>query len=335
MSTNYIGLKLGSTTTSIFKAGNGVVLKEPTLIAMPTNPKNKEVYAVGNDAKKVKDRLPQNIIVYSPISNGVIQYEELALMMLRSFLKKVFPVKSFGQNIKAILCVPVGITAEEKKIFEITCFKVGIADVTIVPEVFCAAIGAGLDIQNEKASMVVDIGGNTTNIAIISNYNIVNAYNFSIGGAIINSAIVKYVNETYKLIISSEQAEQIKLEICSLIDSFNASIEIDGFNYTTNANESITLYSNELYPIIKHYYGKIASVINSIIQECDPQIIADISDNGINFFGDATSIIGLEKFMKQNTSFKSTFINNTNASMIGAGELIKYPQLLHKIAKKL
>ena len=335
MSTHYIGLKIGSINTAIFKPGNGLVLKESSLIAMPTNPKNKEVYAVGENARKIKDRLPQNIVVYSPISNGVIQYEDLALLMLKDFIKKVFPTKSFGQNIKAILCSPIGISSEEKKSFELVCYKSGIADVFLVPESICHAIGAGLDIQSEKAIMIVDIGGNTTEISIISNYSLIHAYSLSIGGALINSAIIKYINETYKLVISNEQAEQIKLDICSLIENYHANISVDGYNYLTNTQESITVSSSELFPILKHYYGKIASMINSIIKECEPQVIADITENGIYFFGEASAIIGLDKFFQQHTSFKSSTSSNANTSMVGVGELIKYPQLLHKIIKKL
>ena len=335
MSTHYIGLKLGSTNSAIFKPGNGLVLKEASLIAMPTNPKNKEVYAVGENARKIKDRLPQNIVVYSPISNGVIQYEDLALLMLKNFVKKIFPSKSFGQNIKAVLCTPIGISPEEKKSFEVTCYKSGIADVYLIPEVFCHAIGSGLDIQNETSVMIVDIGGNKTDIAIISNYSLIHAYSISIGGALINSAIIKYINETYKLVISNEQAEQIKLDICALIENYHSSIEVDGYNYLTNAEESVTITSTELYPIIKHYYGKIATMINSIIKECEPQVIADINENGIYFFGEASSIIGLDKFFYNHTSFKASTAPNSNTSMIGLGELIKYPQLLHKITKKL
>ena len=135
MSTQYIGLKLGSINTTIFKPGNGLVLKEASMIAMPTNPKNKDVYAVGDNAKKIRERLPQNIVVYSPISNGTIQYDDLALLMLKNFIKKVFPNKTFGQNIKAVLCTPLGLSAEEKKAFELTCYKAGIADVCLIPEV--------------------------------------------------------------------------------------------------------------------------------------------------------------------------------------------------------
>lgn len=335
MSTQYIGLKLGSTNTLIYKPGNGLVLKEASLIAMPTNPKNKEVYTVGNNAKIIKDRLPQNIVVYSPIENGVIQFEDLTILMLKSFLKKVFPTKSITQNIKAIVCTPIGLSAEEKKTIELTCYRSGIADVCLVPEVLCHAIGLRLDIQHEKANMIVDIGGNITDIAVISNGAIIQAYNISIGGSIINSAIIKYINETYKMIISSEQSEQIKLEVCSLIENYFASIEIDGLNYLTNTKETISINSMELYPIIEHYYGKISALINSILASSEPQIISDLSENGIYFVGEASQTIGLDKFFQKNTNFKINTATNKNSSMVGVSELIKNPQFLHKLQKKL
>lgn len=335
MSTHYIGLKLGSTNTSIYKPGNGLVLKEASMIAMPTNPKNKEVYAVGENARIIKDRLPQNIIVYSPISNGVIQYKELATLMLKSFLKKIFPNKKIGQNIKAIVCTPIGLSPEEKKTLELTCYKSGIADVTLIPEIFAHAIGSAIDIQNEKAQLLVDIGGNVTDIAIISKYNIIKALNISIGGGIINTAIIKYINENHSLIINYEQAEFIKLEICSLIKTYSASIDITGFNALTNAKQTTTISSSELYPIIEHYYGKIANIINSTIKGCDPQIFSDLSENGIYYFGEATSIIGFDKFFQEKTFLKSTTMPNLNSSMVGTGELIKNHQLLHRLLKNL
>lgn len=335
MSTQYIGLKLGSTNTSIYKPGNGLVLKEASLIAMPTNPKNKEIYAVGDNAKLIKDRLPQNVAVYSPITNGVIQYEELATLMLKSFVRKIFPNKTLGRNIKALVCIPIGLSPDEKKSLELTCYKSGIADVTLIPEVICHAIGSAIDIQNEKACMIVDIGGNITDIAIISNFGIIDAFNISIGGEIINSAIIKYINETYKIVIGNKQADKIKIEICALIENYQAQIEVTGYNYLTNTKENINITSTELYPIIKHYYGKIASVINSVIKNNDPQVISDINENGIYFLGEASTMIGLDKFFQKATSLKTITANNLNSSMVGAGELINHPQLLHKILKKL
>lgn len=333
MSTYYIGLRMGSTTTCIYKSGNGIVLDEPSLIAMPTNPKIKDVKAIGIDAKRIIGKTPENITIYSPISSSVIQYEDLAILMLKGFLRKVFPTKSIGQNIKAVVSTPLGITPKEKKTFEITCFKAGIADVYLVPDVICYAIGNGIDIQNDTASMIVNIGGDTTNIAIISNYSIIKGYNLTIGGTLINVAIAKYIEETYNISTSKEQAERIKLEICSLLKNYNASIEIVGINKKTLLKENITITSSELYPIIEHYYGKIIETVISIIESNDPAVITDISKNGIYFYGEASQIIGFEKFFTEQTTFKANISDNSRTNMLGTGELIKYPQLLKNILK--
>lgn len=333
MSTYYIGLRMGSTTTCIYKSGNGIVLNEPSLIAMPTNPKIKEVKAIGIDAKRIIGRVPENIAIFSPISNSIIQYEDLAVNMLKGFIKKVFPTKTIGQNIKAIVSIPLGITPKEKKSFEITCFKSGIADVYLVPDIICYAVGNGIDIQNDTANMIVNIGGDTTNIAVISNYSIINGYSLSIGGKLIDVAISKYIEETYDICVGSEQAEMIKLEICSLLETYNASIDIIGINKKTQLKETITISSGELYPIIKHYYGKITETIMSVIESNSPAVITDISKNGVYFYGGATQIIGFEKFFTEQTTFKANLSEHSKANILGTGELIKYPQLLKKIIR--
>lgn len=333
MSTTFIGLKLSSTTTCIYKSGNGIVLKEASLIAMPTNPKIKEPKAIGNDAKKLIGKTGENLTVYSPISNGIIQYDELAVLMLKGFLKKVFPVKSFGENIKAVLCVPLGLSASEKKQFEIACFKSGIADVFIVPDIISFALGSGIDIKSETSAFIVNIGGDTTNIASVSNLSIINGYNLNIGGSIINIAIAKFIEENHGLHISAEQAERLKIEICSLFENYSASTTIVGIDKNTNLKQEISITATELYPIINHYYSKIAEMIGSVIQSSDPEIIADISRNGIYFYGGASHIVGLEKFMFDKLKFKINISDNQYSNLLGIAELIKYPQMLKKIIK--
>ncbi len=333
MSTFYIGIKLGSTTTCIYKSENGLVLKEASLIAMPTNLKSREVKALGNDAKRLIGRVPANITIVSPISNGVIQYEDLAVLMLKGFLKKVFPSKSIGQNIKAIVTTPIGLSPAEKKQYETMCYKAGIADVFLVPDVISYAVGNGIDIQSEISNLIVNIGGDTTNIATISNYSIINGYTLSIGGNIINVAIAKYIEETYNIFISTEQAEHLKYEICSLFETYSIDYDIIGLNKSTQLKETITINSSEIYPIVKHYYQKIAEAINSIIQSSDPEVISDISKNGIYFYGSGSAMIGLEKFMAEQTSFKINSPDTSRSNMLGTGVLIKYPQLLKKILK--
>lgn len=333
MSTFYIGIKIGSTSTNIYKPGNGIVLREASLIAMPTNVKVKDVKAIGNDAKRLIGKVSDNISVYSPITNGLIQYDDLSVYMLKGFIKKIFPNKKIGQNIKAVVTVPLGITPTEKKKLETVCFKAGIADVFVVPDVICYALGSGIDIKSNSAEMIVSIGSDTTNVATISNLSIIKGYNFEIGSSIINIAIVKYIEETYDIKISNEQADRVKTEICSLFETYSATMEIVGINNKTQQKDKAIIKSTELYPIIKHYYTKIADAINSIIQSSDPEVITDIANSGIHFYGGATNMIGFERFMVGQTKFKINMPEVSSANMIGTGELIKYPQLLKKIIK--
>ena len=326
MSTVFIGLKLGSNNTWIYKAGNGLVLNESTLVAVSANPKNHEVKAIGDDAKMFKGRSGNDLMIFSPIANGKIVYEDLAAQMLKGFLKKIFPVKTFGQKIKAILCIPLGISASEKKKYEIACFKAGIADVYIIPDIIAYAIGSEINLQNEKAHMIVNIGGDTTNIAIISGYSI-------ISGSLINIAIAKYIEETYNLKISNEIAEQVKIDICSLFDSYTASCRIVGINKRTKLKEEKTINSSEFFPIIDFYYNKIAESVLSIIASSSPETIADISKEGIYYFGGATSIIGFEKYIFDKTGFKINTAFMSKSNIVGIGELIKFPQILKKILK--
>lgn len=333
MSTFYIGLKMGSTNTCIYKAGNGIVLKEPSLIAVPSNPKLKEVKAFGFEAKKLIGKKSDNISILTPITEGIIRYEELAAMMLKCFLKKVFPDRMLGQNIKAVVTIPLGLTPQEKKQYEIVCYKAGIADVYLVPDVICQALGSGIDITGNKAQMIVNIGGDTTNIAIISNLTVIDGINISIGGNIINIAIKKYIEETYNFSITLDQAEKLKYEICSLFANYTASKEFIGLNMKTLEKEKLVITGEELYPIIKNYYLKFADSINAMIQGTSPEVLADISKSGIYFYGDATLIVGLEKFMTQATGFKTKIVEVPKANLLGTSELIKNPHLLKKTLK--
>lgn len=333
MSTYYLGMKIGSTNTSIYKSGNGLVLREPSLIAMASNLKIKDVKAIGNDAKQLIGKTNDSISVFSPISQGAVQYQDLAVLMLKGFLKKIFPTRTFGNNIKVVLSVSLGLSPAEKKQLEVTCFKAGIADVYIVPDVISYCYGSGIDIQSDETRLIVSIGGDTTNIATVANNSIINGYSFSFGGAIINLAITKYIEETYNIKISLDQAERIKIEYCSLLENYSDSIEISGFNKKEQKTEKITFSSSELHHILKHYYEKIADAIVSVIKSCEPEVVADIEKNGIDIYGGGSIIIGLDKFMTERTNFKINVSDTPKANILGLGELIKYPQILKRVIK--
>lgn len=333
MATSFIGLELGSNTTWIYKSGNGIVLKEPSLIAMTTNLKEKEIEAVGLDAQNLIGKAPANVTIFSPISNGVVAFEELAVLMLKEYLKKVFPVRSFSLKIKAILLIPLGISSEEKKQFEIVCFKAGITEVYLVPEVLSFALANNIDIKSKTSRFFVNIGSDTTNISIVSNHSIINGYNISIGGSIINVGIKKYLEDKYSIRISLEQAEELKIEVGSLYDNYNAKLSVIGINTKTQAKEQVTITSADLLPTIRYFYGKIAEAIKSIITSSGNEILSDILKIGIYYYGGATEIAGFEYFMSKIIGYKVKIIENSNKKILGTKNLINSPEELKKILK--
>lgn len=333
MATYFLGIRLGSTTTCIYKSGGGIVLREPSLIAMSTDLKDKEVKAIGTEARNMIGKTSDSVSIYSPISNGAVQYKELATLMLKGFLKKIFPGKMLGNNIKAIVCVPLGLTPAEKKDIEITCYKAGLADVFIVPDVLAYCYGDGINVETSVANMVVNIGGDTTNIATIANNSIISGYSLSFGGNIINVAISKYVEENYDVKISFEQANRVKHEICSLYESYSDAMEIEGINKKTQSPTQIVLHSNELNHIVCHYYDRIAEAILAIINESDTAVASDIAKNGIYFYGGGAEIIGLDKFIQSKLNYKANITDTPRANLLGTAEFIKYPQLLKKIIR--
>ena len=335
MNKQLIALKLGSTITTIFKQGEGLVLKEPSMIAVSGYLKSREIKAVGKEAKRMQGRTSGNISVVSPINAGIITDTELASSMLKSFLKKIFPRTFLKPNVKALLCVPLGISVEEKKAFEKVCYNAGIADVTLIPAIVCSAIGDNLPINTSTGKLLVNIGGGCTNIAAMAMNSIITGINISVGGTNMNVAIEKYILERFKLFISSGTSEKINKEIGSLLENNNASIEIQGVNIETKESESVIVSSKDIYPIMVHYYSLISDAILSVISTCPPDIQNDITREGIYLYGGHAQISGLSKFLREKLKLNILISENGKTDIFGAAKLLDNPTEYHEIIKGL
>ena len=335
MSKQLIALKLGSTVTTIFKQGEGLVLKEPSMIAVSGHLKSREIKAIGKDAKRMQGRTSGALSVVSPLNAGVISDSELATSMLKGFLKKIFPRTFIRPNIKALLCVPLGISVNEKKAFEKVCYNAGIADVTLIPAVICSAIGDEIPIGTSTGKLVVNIGGGCTNIAAIAMNSIVTGVNISVGGNNINTAIEKYIMERFGLFISDGTAERVKNEISSLLENNTATTEVQGVKTETRETESVVISSKDIYPIVSHYYSKIADAILSVINACPPDIANDITLGGIYVFGGHSQISGLTKFFKSKLKININISENAKTDIFGAAKLLDNPTQYHDIIKSL
>lgn len=333
--TQLIALKLGTTKTTIFKQGEGLVLKEPSLIAVSGSLKSREIKAVGKEAKRMQGRTSGSVSVISPINNSVVTDTELASSMLKIFLKRIFPRKFLKPHIKAVLCTPLGLSVSEKKNLEKVCYNAGIADVTMIPAIICSAVGDDIPINTSTGRLFVTIGGGTTNIAVIANNTIVSGINLSIGGQMINTAIENMIIEKFNANIGEGASEKIKVETLSLLENDTSSINVQAVDITTHDTKTILVSSKDIYPIASHYFGKVAEAIASVITTCPPDIVSDIKREGVYVFGSHSQASGLGKFFKEQLGLKINISESFKTDIHGAAKLLDNTEELHQILKQL
>lgn len=333
--TQLIALKLGSTVTTIYKQGEGLVLKEPSYVAVSGSLKSREIKAVGKEAKRMMGRTSGGVSVIAPINNGVITDTDLASTMLKIYLKRIFPRHFLKPHIKAVLCTPLGLSVSEKKNFEKVCYNAGIADVTMIPAIICSAIGDDIPVDTSTGKLLVTIGGGTSNIAVIANNSIVSGINISVGGTSINTAIENMIVEKFNSNIGDGTAEKIKGETLSLLENDTSSIEVQAVNISTHESQNILVSAKDVYPIATHYYGKIAEAIASVITTCPPDIVSDIKREGVYVYGSHSQISGLEKFFKAKLGLKINVSETFKTDIHGAAKLLDNPAELHEIIKNL
>ncbi len=334
MGTIMLAIKLGSSTTTIYKENDGFLLKEPSLVAITGSVKGKEVCAVGFEAKRLQGRTGSDGLtsVIAPIYEGVITDTALASDMLSAFIAKVCPKKLFKPNLRALVCVPLGITLSEKIAFEKTCYQAGISDVILVPSIICSAIGMGIDISSATANMIVGIGGGCTDIAVIGQNMLINGVNVGMGGSNIDKAIEQQILAKFNVIIGDNTAERIKKEIGSLYINDKNEIEITGQDATTKESKNLVVSAMDIYPAVEHYYSKIAESISSVLSICPPDVVADITKKGITFVGGDSKIIGLEKYFKTKLGISVNSSDDADdLDVMGAAELLENNELLKKV----
>lgn len=332
--THSIAIKLGSSHTSIFKQGEGIVLFEPSLVAYTGTGKSRQVIAVGNKAKKMQGRTDDATIVESPIFEGRIADAELAVTMLRSYLAKVIKFGIIRPIVKAVLCVPIGLSLVERKAFEKVCYMAGIQDVTIVPACICGALGYNLPVTEPRGVCLVNIGGGSTDIAVVSMNSIVAGVNIGIGGEVMDLAIEKKLEEKYKLIIGKGVAASIKNEIGSLYKNDMSNTEVCGIDAETKLAKTIVVEASDIFEAIEKYYEKIVDAIKSVLNNCPPNLVEDVDHEGVFLFGGASLITGAEQFFRKRLEMNVKVEDYTTAiDVIGAGKLLSDQALLKKLSE--
>lgn len=324
-----IAIKLGSSNTSIFKQGEGLVLFEPTLVAVSGEQKNPTVIAIGSVAEKMQGRTDKTIKVVSPVKEGRISDPELAVVMLKEFISKVIPGTFIKPKIKAIVCTPLGVTLKEKQQIDWVCRHAGIQDSVFVPSVMAGAIGYNLAVDAPYGMCLVNIGGGSTDIASISANTVVSGVNIGIGGKLMDEAIEQAVLNVHQLKIGEGIAKKLKEEIGSLYPNDISSAEVNGVDSETGEIRSVVVESKLVYDAIVGIYEKIAEAIQAEILSSPANVIEDIQNQGIYLMGGASLITGAEQFFRRKLNLPVIIQDHTTAiDVLGAGKLLTEPKLL-------
>ena len=297
-----IGIDLGTANVLVYVNGKGIVLEEPSVVAIEK--RSNTVLAVGEEARRMIGRTPGNIVAIRPLRDGVISDYDITEKMLTHYINKVVDKKGFARFFmpRIMVCVPTGVTEVEKRAVEEATRQAGAREVYIIEEPIAAAIGAGIDISKPDGNMVIDIGGGTADIAVISLGGAVVSESIKVGGDKFDEAIVKYMKKQYNLLIGERTAEQIKINIGTAhTREDELTMDVRGRNLVTGLPENITINSSEMLEALKECVDQIVSLAHLVLEKTPPELAADISDSGIIMSGGGSLLYGLDKRIEERT----------------------------------
>lgn len=299
-----LGIDLGTANTLVFVPGKGVVLNEPSVVAI--SEEGKHVLAVGLEAKEMIGKTPDSIVAYRPMKDGVIADYKVTEAMLRYFINKALGKWVIAKP-EVMVSVPAGITSTERRAVVEAAIKAGAKNAYVVKEPILAAIGAGIPIHEPKGRMIVDIGGGTTDVAVISLGGIVASTSVKCAGNKIDQAIVDHVKKTYNLAIGDKTAEDIKIHVGSALPlNEELSMSIKGRDYVTGLPRSVTITTNEMVKAVERELRLIIKAIKDVFQETPPELASDIIDNGIIMSGGSSLLRNLPLLIERKTGVKAT-----------------------------
>ena len=326
---NDIGIDLGTANTLVYSKDKGIVLREPSVVAIHSG--TRRVLAVGNEAKKMLGRTPGNITAIRPMKDGVIADFDITEAMLRYFIKKVQTAKIIPPRV--VIAIPSGITEVEKRAVKESATHAGARDVMLLEEPMAAAIGVGLPVEEPAANMIVDIGGGTTEVAIISLAGVVYAKSIRVGGDELDAAIINYMKRAYNLLIGERTGEEIKLRIGSAaaLDEEMA-LEVKGRDSVAGLPKTIQVSSQEIREALNDTVNAIVEAVRSALERCPPELSADLVDRGFVLAGGGALLRGIDRLLCDRTGLPviiaddplSAVANGTGAVLAELNALLPY-----------
>ncbi|MGM9973176.1 MAG: rod shape-determining protein MreB [Clostridiaceae bacterium] len=318
-----MGIDLGTATVLVYLKGKGVILKEPSVVAIDKN--TNRILAVGEEARKMIGRTPGNIVAVRPLKDGVISDYDITERMLKYFIRKACGKRRISAP-KIMVCVPSQATEVEKRAVIDAAKNAGAKRVFLIEEPLAAAVGAGIDISRANGNMVVDIGGGTTDIAVISLGGVVVRSSIKIAGDKFDEAIVRYIRNKHKLLIGDRTAEELKINVgaaCSGIR--NESMNIKGRNLVTGLPDNVLVTTEEMVEALEDTVKLIADTVHSVLEITPPELVSDIIENGIMLTGGGGLLYGLDVLIAKRTGVSVNFAEDSVSCVaLGTGMVLSY-----------
>ena len=331
MFTKDIGIDLGTANTLIYMRGKGIIIREPSVVAVDT--RTDKAKFVGQEAKDVIGRTPGSIVAVRPLKDGVIADFDVTTTMLQEFIHKALKGSFPGTKARVIICIPSGVTAVERRAVKEAAENANAKRVNIIEEPMAAAIGAGLPVADPTGSMIVDIGGGTSEVAVISLGGIVTSRSVRVAGDEFDSSIAAYIKKKYNLLIGERTAENIKIGIGSAYPmDEETSMEIKGRNLLNGLPENITIMSSEIREALAEPLSHVIEAIKTTLEKTPPELAADIIDQGITLAGGGALLRGLDRLINKETGMPVNIAESPlDCVAEGTGKVLEDIEKLHEV----
>ncbi len=327
-----IGIDLGTANTLVFRRDEGVILREPSVVAVEAS--TRKVLAVGNEAKRMLGRTPGNIVAIRPLKDGVIADFEITEAMLSYLFEKARCNRFFGRP-RVVVAVPSGITSVEKRAVRESAARAGAREVYLIEEPMAAAIGAGLPIQEAAANLIIDIGGGTTEVAVISLAGIVFSRSVRVAGDELDSAIIQYLKRAHNLVIGDRTAEDIKIKLGSAAPvADEETMEVKGRDAAMGLPKTVKLHAKEIREALAEPVESIVDAVRTALEHCPPELSADLVDRGMVLAGGGALLRGLDERLRQETGLPVHIAEDPLSAVAeGTGRVLSEIEVLQSLAQ--
>jgi len=319
-----LGVDLGTSNVLIYVDGQGVVIREPSVVAMDKN--TGKILQVGAAAKNMLGRTPGNVVAMHPLKDGVISDHEMTVKMLQIMFRSASKESLFSPKPRVVICVPSGVTEVEERTVINAALEAGARRVYLIEEPLAAALGANLDIKGPNGHMVVDIGGGTTDIAVLSMNDIAVSSSIKIAGLAFDDAIARYVRRAHGVVIGQATAEDIKIQIGSVFPrQEEVSMLVKGRDAKTGMPRELTLQSSEIYEVLRRPARQLADEVLSVLEDTSPELVGDIAENGITLTGGGSQLWGMDLLLQERTGIQCTVADDPDSCVAyGCGKSLAW-----------